>query len=1007
MAPVLRWAQEVWSAALPQKRTVPALHPLLLKRAWKTVEADPPLDWEHARGALDCAVLSARRIGWRFQDENTLITDLEAVIPLKDTAPKLMAKLLREGVQRMWQRRMAEGLRKSGWDGARVCPDPIEATLRSKWASKNPVAAHYAARAFCGGIWTAERAALAGYDCQGALCPLCNAAEDTLEHRIVYCTAACGTRAEHKRAFREIRDGYRGDELYCFRGIMDHPADRMARPPKSGGAETAWSAEWPEDDRHDELLSGGEVFCDGSASRHAVAELRRAAWAIHFTTADGSPKATVSGPVWEHLPQTPQAAEYLSAVAAIQLLRQPSWIIGDCLGVVEAISNLKAGGAVKGMHAGLLKDTISNGNIEHVSGITWMPSHCTVSAAASPKEVRWNKGNATVDQAAGDMREIEEQRVGAQELEAADSRCKMAAAILRAVGSVLALWPALPRAVARKDAEPKASLRVDHEWVYSAYRRHWHCKACGTFSLNDKTGGPPKRYGKCRPGRTFERVQRATELGHDLAVVEVRGTPTHYCVKCAARATWQWRSLLDVCREEPCRPKEWKWLELAKEGGAQLELQRSSRQRGTEDSDSRKPNQRTRRRRHPKKGGSRSEPDPEPLRNALNASLADRRRWESLECGSCWLNPLNGPMPRPEGHRPGLEEDEAEEHHAAATRPRADQSPASVEHRRLGPASGDPDGPDDQCPNCAGTVLATDTRCEQCGLERSEEAEDAGTELEAVDQRHGRQQPEPPPQQELQIRPALKTRQLRSVARISFAPEAVVTKITSFKAETLWWRVGELSSPRGRPAKAKTATPLPLDQQGAGDEPDSRTVGAKDDAPACHWWHGGTLAPPPFLAGTRPPEAAPQLLDSAEDPPNLAAPPPPSLSPEQARRTAENRRAAQSRKEAKRAADLNRRDGLQPPGGAPQLPEAAEEPNLAAPPPPSLTPEQARRTADNRRAAQSRKDAKRAAELNKDSPNGDLHAAARPLSDAERRVQAVRERVLARLQRTTLGTQSR
>ena len=967
MAPVLRWAQEVWCAALPQKRTVPALHPLLLKRAWKIVEADPPPDWEHARGALDCAVLSARRIGWRFQDENTLITDLEAAIPLRDTAPKLMAKLLREGVQRTWQRRMAEGLRKTGWDGARVCPDPIEATLRSTWASKHPVAAHYAARAFCGGIWTGERAALAGYDCQGALCPLCNAAEDTLEHRIVHCTAACGTRWMHKRAFKEIRDGYRGDELYYFRGIMDHPADQLARPPKDGSAETAWSADWPEDDRCVESLSGGEVFCDGSASRHAVAELRRAAWAIFFTTADGSPKATVSGPVWEHLPQTPQAAEYLSAVAAIQLLRQPSWVIGDCLGVVEAISNLKAGGMIKGMHAGLLKDVTGNGNIEHVSGISWMPSHCAVSAGASPKEIRWNKGNAVVDQAAGDKREAEEQRVGTPELEAAESRCKMAATILRAVGSVLALWPALPRAVARRDAEPKASLRVDHEWVYSAYRSHWHCKACGTFSLNDKTGGPPKLYGKCRPGRTLERVQRAAEMGHELAVVEVRGTPTYYCVKCVARATWQWRSLLSECREAPCRPKEWKWLELAKEGGAQLGLQRSSRQRGIVANDPRKPCQRPRRRRRHKKAGSCSEPDPEPLRNMLNASPADRRRWELLECGNCWLNPLNGPLSRPDGHRSGLKEDEAEKHHDDAMVPKVDRSAEPVECRRLGPASGDPDGPDDQCPSCAGTVLATDMRCEQCGLERMEVAEGAGVEPEAPDQRDVRKQPEPMARGGLEVRSALKTRRARNDVRISFAPEPEVIEITCFKSETLWWKVGELSSARGRPARFKTVAALPRPQQGDGDEPDSRTANTQNNDPVCHWWHGGTLVPPPYLAGTRPPEAATQLLDAAEETPAPAAPPPPSLTPEQARRTAENRRAAQSRKEAKRAAELNLQDGLRPKQMSKAKPVTGE----------------------------------------KDDRNGDLREATRPLSDAERRVQAVRERVLARLQAATSGAQSR
>jgi len=262
------------------------------------------------------------------------------------------------------------------------------------------------------------------------MCPLCGEEVDTLEHRILRCRGADGTRGEHKKAFDDIRAGHSTDKLFFFRGIWQHPADRLPRPPSTGGMIVTWPTETPQEDRTFSSLSGGLAFCDGSASRHSVTELRRAAWAVVFTNPDGAVRASTSGPVWEHLPQTLQAAEYASTVAAIQLLCRPTHIIGDCLGVVNAVLELKQEGVPRGVHAGLLKDSADGGNLSYVADASWMPSHRALRTYASPQEKVWHAGNEHVDREAGEARLLEEQRTGSAELDDADATCRRAVRVL-------------------------------------------------------------------------------------------------------------------------------------------------------------------------------------------------------------------------------------------------------------------------------------------------------------------------------------------------------------------------------------------------------------------------------------------------------------------------------------------------------------------------------------------------------------------------------------------------
>jgi len=139
VGPVIRWAQEVWWTACPRKSAARALTPKDLNHHWTVASQRWPKRWAQSRGATDAAHLSLVRIGWKFNDAFNLITDQGVKVPLLETSPKLLTKMLQAAVQRTWQKAMAAKLAKEGFDAERVCPDPIRVLLASAWCKRNPL----------------------------------------------------------------------------------------------------------------------------------------------------------------------------------------------------------------------------------------------------------------------------------------------------------------------------------------------------------------------------------------------------------------------------------------------------------------------------------------------------------------------------------------------------------------------------------------------------------------------------------------------------------------------------------------------------------------------------------------------------------------------------------------------------------------------------------------------------------------------------------------------------
>ena len=247
-------------------------------------------------------------------------------------------------------------------------------------------------------------------------------------------------------------------------------------------------------------------------------------------------------------------------------MSKPTHMIGDCLGVVNAIGKLAMNPHPTSVHGGLLRDAVRQDRIKFVTESSWMPSHRALKSDATDAEKLWHASNDLVDKAAGKAREEAEARAGTEVLKDARIRYDMAKSILKAVGSILAVYPPLPRSVSRLETNPKGALSVTHDWHYVAKREYWKCSCCGIFCKRPREEGPPPKASWCRPGRNQERATEAERLGHALKSILVQGVPTIYCDRCGVHGTRQWHGLLSVCHDPPRNVNARTWLAQAQAG---------------------------------------------------------------------------------------------------------------------------------------------------------------------------------------------------------------------------------------------------------------------------------------------------------------------------------------------------------------------------------------------------------------------------------------------------------
>ena len=228
-----RWATEVYKAANGGDGNPNALDLAELRRVWEACSGQRPANWRMARGPMDAGHLERARMGWKEDGPFNVVTDRGLKLCLIETPPPLMAKLMREAIQRVHEAGMIKGRPAEQLEEgcSRICVDHVRNALCSKRLRGSPGLAS-ALTAVAGGTWTAERAHGVGYVVpeEAAVRPLCRAGPDSWHHRLWWCPASEEARGRIcipalVRAGRAAPK----DSLLYTRALPDHPGDLVSR----------------------------------------------------------------------------------------------------------------------------------------------------------------------------------------------------------------------------------------------------------------------------------------------------------------------------------------------------------------------------------------------------------------------------------------------------------------------------------------------------------------------------------------------------------------------------------------------------------------------------------------------------------------------------------------------------------------------------------------------------------------------------------------------------------
>ena len=417
VAPVVRWAAEVWRAGVG---AVGGLALPVLRQRWSLVSASWPSSWRHVKGPLGAAHLSLKRLGWCWVDAFRIMTDEGILLSFIEHSPKAIRDALRHAVRRGLERDLLKHLCKRGeWVGldggplkSRICVGSVLKTVRSRKHPLEPLQRGCLLSVAAGALWTRTRLRDAGYHvCP--MCPKCGKAEDTEHHRWWMCSHPDAQQVRDRHATPALQHRARragAHSLVYSRALVEHPVSFCA-PPASKPLEQmrvrSPSGSWAPHEVQSGVpadLQGNEVsiFVDGSCTTHDLAERRRAAWAVVWTSEVGQSLAEFSGLVPAAWPQTPQAAEYLAGQAAALVAKPGQSVYSDCQNVVRHFNqpNSRAALSDRLRYSGVVRGAMGGGGWEAARRMQKVAAHVTVTADLTPRERFLARGNDAADVAA-------------------------------------------------------------------------------------------------------------------------------------------------------------------------------------------------------------------------------------------------------------------------------------------------------------------------------------------------------------------------------------------------------------------------------------------------------------------------------------------------------------------------------------------------------------------------------------------------------------------------------
>ena len=399
--PITTWARAVFCRWRPAERLAKMA---MKQRSWSEEQQNGHINWALVRGPCAAAHATAARIGWKFIDYRTLVTDNGRELRLDRDSPAAVEKEVHQAVRRWRRANVAElflPTRKllNAEEGTTrpqraACLDGFEEDFDAlRRATKPPKEAQfwkkdyapYLESAAAGRQWTQARVAAARHAgwATDDKCKLCGDQPGTPIHRH-HCAASqpsAGWHSDHPRMAKQLAELPQGEcELLITRGVA------MVRiPPSTPSCDGL--VEWLVRDREATDESSWTWYIDGSLIDNEHESTARLGVGIVAVSSDGSLRAAARArtPPWV---RTIPAAEAWALWVVLASTVHRGKIITDCMGNVHKMRNGKQWATAPNRVSARIWTDIFNAldGEEKCDWLTWMPAHCTVAEAAKKRK---------------------------------------------------------------------------------------------------------------------------------------------------------------------------------------------------------------------------------------------------------------------------------------------------------------------------------------------------------------------------------------------------------------------------------------------------------------------------------------------------------------------------------------------------------------------------------------------------------------------------------------------
>ena len=259
------------------------------------------------------------------------------------------------------------------------------------------------------------------------------------------------------------------------------------------------------------------------------------------------PTATVMGPVWRSIAQTPQGAEQLGAVAGFQLLSGKTTIHSDCANVVADHACPELAVRRGGLHAGTVRPTlVADRRLAEVEKVKAHRDLKEIEARAPGSHEHFLAvGNDYADKAAKRAQELHPQPPR-QERNVLTNRLNWLQIALRVFAATLLLFPRCEAQLAKRElAQPRR--KTSHNWKREIDM--WTCTRCwlqaSALCFKASRLIPSSACSLLPP--VFQRLRDRIGPGHQPLAFDTDHGVLVICGRCAAYSHVRARRLYTNC----------------------------------------------------------------------------------------------------------------------------------------------------------------------------------------------------------------------------------------------------------------------------------------------------------------------------------------------------------------------------------------------------------------------------------------------------------------------------